>query len=124
MTYVDGFVIPIKKENVSAYLRMAKWGARMWKKHGALDYYETVGDDLRVKKGIGQGFRKLAKLKPGETVVFSFIVYKSRKHRDEVNKKVMSDPSMKDMEKMMKDMGQIMDMKRFAYGGFKTIVEW
>lgn len=124
MVYVDGFVIPIKKENISAYKKMAKWGAKTWKKHGALEYFECVGNDLKVKKGMGQGFSKLAKLKKEETVVFSFIVYKSRAHRDEVNKKVMKDPSMKDMEKMMKKMGEIMDMKRFAYGGFKVLVSW
>ncbi len=117
--YVDGFVIPIKKKNVAAYKKMAEWGAKMWKKNGALEYFECVGDDLKVKKGMGQGFGKLAKLKPDETVVFSWIVYKSRAHRDEVNKKIMNDPSMNDF-----DMSTMpFDMKRFATGGFKPIVE-
>ena len=123
MSYVDGFVIPIRPGQLSAYKKMAGWGKKMWMKHGALDYYECVGDDLKVKKGSGQGFSKLAKLKRGEDVVFSFIIFKSRAHRDAVNKKVMSDPSMKNMEKIMKDMNSILDMKRFAYGGFKTLVE-
>lgn len=117
--YVDGFVIPIKKKDLAAYRKMAQWGARMWKKYGALEYFECVGDDLKVKKGMGQGFVKLAKLKPGETVVFSWIVYKSRAHRDQVNKKVMSDPSMKDFDPSTMPV----DMKRFAFGGFKPIVE-
>jgi uncharacterized protein YbaA (DUF1428 family) len=117
--YVDGFVIPLKKKDVPAYKKMAEWGAKTWKKYGALEYFECIGDDLRVKKGMGQGFKKLAKLKPGETVAFSWIVYKSKAHRDEVNKKIMSDPSMKDF-----DMSTMpMDMKRFSYGGFKPMVE-
>jgi uncharacterized protein YbaA (DUF1428 family) len=94
---------------------MAKWGKRVWLKHGALDYQECVGDDLKSKWGIP--FPRLAKLKPGETVVFSYIVYKSRAHRDRVNAKVM-----KEMEKspMPKDMP--FDIKRMAYGGFKIVV--
>jgi uncharacterized protein YbaA (DUF1428 family) len=123
MSYVDGFVIPIKKENMSDYKKMAAWGAKTWKKHGALKYFECVGDDLHVKKHSGKGFPKMAKLGRGETVVFSFIVYKSRKHRDEVNKKVMSDPAMKDMAKMMEKMNKVIDMKRFASGGFHVFVE-
>lgn len=124
MTYVDGFVIPMKKENISKYKKMAQWGSKMWKKHGALDYYECIGDDLRVKKGMGMGFGKLARLKKGETVIFSFIVYKSRKHRDEVNKAVMKEMKMQMTQKDMEKMGEIMDMKRFSTGGFQTIVEW
>jgi alkaline phosphatase len=124
MTYVDGFVIPMKKENVGKYKKMAQWGSKMWKKHGALDYYECIGDDLRTKKGMGMGFGKLARLKKGETVVFSFIVYKSRKHRDEVNKAVMKEMSKNMTAKEMEKMGEIMDMKRFSTGGFQTIVEW
>ncbi len=123
MSYVDGFVIPIKKENLSAYKKMAQLGAKTWKRHGALEYFECVGDDLKVSKNCGQGFSKLAKLKRGETALFSFIVYTSRKHRDDVNKKVMSDPAMKDMAKMMEKMGEVIDMKRFATGGFKTFVQ-
>ena len=117
--YVDGFVIPIKKKNLAAYRKMVLWGAKTWKKYGALDYFECVGDDLKVKKGMGQGFGKLARLKRGETVVFSWIVYKSKAHRDAVNKKVMSDPSMNNFDPKTMPI----DMKRFVYGGFKPIVE-
>jgi uncharacterized protein YbaA (DUF1428 family) len=118
--YVDGFVIPIKKKDVAAYRKMAIMGAKTWKKYGALAYFECVGDDLGEKEGMGMGFRKLAKLKPDETVVFSFIVYKSKSHRDQVNKKMMNDPAMNNMDP--KDMP--MDMKRFVFGGFKTLVEF
>ncbi len=118
--YVDGFVIPIKKKDIAAYRKMAAWGAKTWKKYGALEYFECVGDDLKMKKGMGGlGFIKLAKLKPDETVVFSWIVYKSRAHRDQVNKKVMSDPSMNEFDASTMPF----DMKRFATGGFKVIVE-
>jgi len=119
MAYVDGFVIPMQKKNVKAYLRMARLGARIWKKHGALAYYECVGDDLDVP--FGMGFRKLAKLKRNETVVFSWIVYKSRAQRDRINKKVMQDPAMNDPE-LMKQMP--FDMRRFATGGFKVLVSF
>jgi uncharacterized protein YbaA (DUF1428 family) len=115
MKYVDGFVLPVPRKNLKAYVKMAKWGKRVWLKHGALDYQECVGDDLKSKWGVP--FPRLAKLKAGETVVFSYIVYKSRAHRDRVNAKVM-----KEMEKApgFKDMP--FDMKRIAYGGFKVIV--
>lgn len=118
-TYVDGFVIPIKKKDVEAYKKMAVWGAKMWKKYGALEYFECVGDDLVVAKGMGMGFEKLAKLKADETAVFSFIVYKSKAQRDQINKKVMSDPAMKDFDLK----GIPFDMKRFASGGFKVLVK-
>ena len=118
--YVDGFVIPIKKKDLKAYKKMAEWGAKAWKKYGALEYFECIGDDLMVKKDMPQkGFIKLAGLKPDETVVFSWIVYKSRAHRNEVNKKIMSDPSMNDFDPATMPF----DMKRFASGGFKPIVE-
>jgi uncharacterized protein YbaA (DUF1428 family) len=122
MSYVDGFVIPVLKKNLAAYKKMASVGAKMWKKHGALEYFECVGDDLFPKMPgmkIAQ-FTTLAKAKPGETVVFSFIVYKSRAHRDAVNKKVM-----KEMSESMDDQSKKMpfDMKRMAFGGFKTIVQ-
>ena len=119
MAYVDGFVIPVAKSKVKAYLKMARLGAKTWKKYGALSYYECVGDDLNVPFGLG--FPKLAKLKRNETVVFSFIVYKSRAQRDSINKKVMQDPAMNDPE-MTKKMP--FDMKRFAMGGFKVLVSW
>ena len=115
MKYVDGFVLPVPRKKLKAYVKMAKWGKRVWLKHGALDYQECVGDDLKPKWGLP--FPRLARLKAGETVVFSYIVYKSRAHRDRVNARVM-----KEMEKspMPKDMP--FDMKRMAYGGFKVIV--
>ncbi len=120
--YVDGFVIPIKKKDLGAYKKMAEWGANTWKKYGALEYYECVGDDLAVKKGMPQlGFGKLAGLKPNETVIFSWIVYKSKAHRDQVNKKVEAEMN-KEAEKF-KNMPMPFDMKRFASGGFKIIVE-
>ena len=121
--YVDGFVIPLKKKDVAAYKKMAEWGAKTWKKYGALEYFECIGDDLKVKRGMGQEFGKLAKLKPGETVAFSWIVYKSRKHRDEVNKKVEQEMSRPENQKKYKDQPMPFDMKRFAYAGFKPIVE-
>lgn len=115
-TYVDGFVIPINRKNISAYKKMATMGCNVWMKHGALAYYECVGDDLNVKWGCT--FPKMCKLKAGETVIFAFIVYKSKAHRNQVNKKVMSDPDMK-----MQGQEMPFDMKRFAMGGFKTLVQ-
>jgi uncharacterized protein YbaA (DUF1428 family) len=116
--YIDGFVIPVLKKNVAAYKRMATMGRNVWMKHGALQYFECVGDDLAVKAGCGPGFRKGVRLKPAETVMFAFIVYKSKAHRDAVNAKVMGDPSMNKMPKKMP-----FDMKRFLWGGFEAIVE-
>jgi uncharacterized protein YbaA (DUF1428 family) len=117
MKYVDGYVLAVPKKNMKAYVRMAKIGEQMWRKHGALDYKECVGDDLKTKWGTP--FAQMMKLKPGETVVFSYIVFKSKAHRDSVNAKVM-----KEMEKMG-DMPREMpfDIKRMVYGGFKAIVE-
>ena len=116
--YVDGFVFPVRKSKIGAYRAMAAKAGRIWKEHGALEYVEAVGDDLRIK-GMVMTFPKMAALKPGETVLFSFIVYKSRRHRDAVNKKVMADP------RMAKMMNRTMpfDPKRMAYGGFKAVVE-
>lgn len=117
-TYVDGFVIAVPKKNIDLYKKMARDGKKIWLKHGALDYKECVADDM-TPEGIALTFPKMAKVKEGETVIFSYIVYKSRKHRDEVNKKTMADPVMD----KYKDMPMPFDMKRFAYGGFTTIVE-
>ena len=116
MTYVDGFVLVVPKKKLAAYKSMARKAAKIWHEHGALDYRECVGDDLKVK--FGMPFTKLAKTKPSETVIFSYIVYKSRAHRDKVNAKVMSD------ERLTADMPKEMpfDLKRMAYGGFKTMV--
>jgi uncharacterized protein YbaA (DUF1428 family) len=114
--YVDGFVLAVPKKNLAAYRKMAALGAKVWKEHGALEYVECVGDDLATKTGTT--FLKLAKAKPGETVFFSFIVYKSRAHRDAVNKKVMQDPRMAKAPSPMP-----FDMRRMAFGGFKALVE-
>lgn len=118
--YVDGFVLVVPKNKISAYKKMAQAGAKMWKKYGALDYKECLIDDPKPKQ-VTFTFPKMAKLKRNETVWFSYIVYKSRKHRDQVNAKVMKDPSMNDPK--WKDYPMPMDMKRFAYGGFKVIVD-
>jgi uncharacterized protein YbaA (DUF1428 family) len=119
MSYVDGFVMVVPKRNVRAYRRMAQAAGKIWRKHGALDYKECIGDDLKPHGGMPIiTFSRLAKLKPGETVFFSFIVYKSRAHRDQVNAKVMKDPSMSKMPKKMP-----FDIKRMAYGGFQAVVD-
>jgi len=117
MSYVDGYILPIPKRSVRAYRRMADIGRKLWTKHGAVDYKECAGDDLAAKWGIP--FTRLLKLKPNETAVFAYIVFKSRAHRDRVNAKVMKE--MNEMGGPPKDMP--FDMKRMVYGGFKTIVE-
>jgi uncharacterized protein YbaA (DUF1428 family) len=113
--YVDGFVIPIKKKNVKIYKKMAALGCKMWMKHGALDYYECIGDDLKVEWGLT--FPKMCKLKAGETAIFAYIVFKSKAHRNKVNAAVMKDPGMN-----MEGMKMPFDMKRFAVGGFKVLI--
>lgn len=117
MKYVDGFVLAVPKKKLPAYIRMARKAGKIWREHGALDYQECVGDDLQVKMGVP--FPRFIKLKAGETVVFSYIVYKTRKHRDAVNARVMKDPRMGTMGDV-KDMP--FDIKRMAYGGFKVVV--
>ena len=116
--YVDGFVLPVPKKNVEAYRRIAKAAGKVWKEHGALEYIECVADD--VKTGKLTSFHQGVKLKAGEVVVFSWIVYKSRAHRDRVNKKVMADPRLNDM---MTPNSMPFDAKRMIFGGFKPIVE-
>jgi len=118
MKYVDGFVIPVPKKNVPAYRRIAQQASKVWKEHGALEYRECVADDLNVKMGLP--FPETVKAKRNETVVFSWIVYKSRAHRDAVNAKVMKDPRL---AKMMKKGACPFDVNRMAYGGFKIIVD-
>jgi uncharacterized protein YbaA (DUF1428 family) len=118
--YVDGFVLPVPRKKMGAYRRMAQKAAKVWRKYGALEYFECVGDDLNPKYA-GIKFPRTVRAKPGETVVFSFIVFKSRAHRDRVNAKVMKDPSMNDPA--YKDKPMPFDMKRMVYGGFKTLVE-
>lgn len=120
MKYVDGFVIAVPEDKIAEYRKMAKMGEKLWRKHGAIEYFECVGDDLEPEMMPGTTFLKMAKTKPGETVVFSFIVFKSRAHRDKVNAKVMKDPMMNDPE--WKDKPMPFDIKRMAYGGFKVIV--
>ena len=114
--YVDGFVLPVPKKNIKAYQAMAKKAGKVWIEHGALEFIECVADD--VKPGKQTSFPQSVKLKPGETVFFSWIVYKSRAHRDKVLKKVMADKRM-DMDMSMMPF----DAKRMMYGGFKPIVE-
>lgn len=118
MRYVDGFVLPIPKKNLKAYFQMAKKASKIWREHGALEYRECVGDDLNIKMGLP--FPRLAKLKARETVVFSWIVYKSRSHRDKVNAKVMKDPRMNNM---CGEDSMPFDVKRMSYGGFKVVVD-
>jgi uncharacterized protein YbaA (DUF1428 family) len=116
--YVDGFVVPVPKKKVEAYRQMSKKAGKVWKEHGAIDYRECVADD--VKPGKWTSFPQSVKLKPSETVVFSWITYKSRKHRDRVNAKVMKDPRITGMGDMA---SMPFDGKRMIYGGFTTIVE-
>lgn len=122
-TYVDGFVLVVPKKNVAAYKKIATQAGKVWKKYGALDYKECMGDDLNP--GSGQHsillFPKMMRLKKNETVWFSYITYKSKAHRDQVNAKVMKDPSMQPNETNQAEKMPF-DMKRMAYGGFKVIV--
>src|SRR5512134_3210866 len=117
MPYVDGFLVPVPKKKVEAYKRLAKKAGKIWKEYGALEFRECVADD--VKKGKWTSFPRSVKLKSGETVVFSYIVYKSRSQRDSVLKKVMKD---KRLAKMMDPKNMPFDGKRMIWGGFKTIV--
>ena len=116
--YVDGFVIPVPKRNVETYRRIAARAGKIWLELGALEYRECVADDLKVK-GV-TSFTKAARARQGETVFFSWIVYKSRAHRDRVNAKVMKDPRIMGM---MNSKGMPFDAKRMAYGGFRTLVD-
>src|SRR5262245_43466204 len=115
MQYVDGYVLPVPKKKLKAYLRMARMGEKAWRKHGALDYKECVGDDLKTKWGMP--FARMMKLKAGETVVFAYVVFKSRTHRDRVNAKVMQE-----MANVVPPKDMPFDMKRMVYGGFKASV--
>jgi len=118
MSYVDGFVLPVPKKNLAAYRRMATKAGKIWREHGALEYHECVADD--VKPGKSTSFPQAVKLKPGEVVLFSWIVYKSRAQRDSVNKKVMSDPRLADM---MNPKALPFDGRRMFWGGFKPLIE-
>ncbi len=116
--YVDGFVLAVPKGKLDAYRRMARTAGKVWREHGALEYRECIGDDLDVEMGVP--FPRMVKLKPDETVVFSWIVYKSRTHRDRVNAKVMKDPRLAEM---MDPKAMPFDVKRMTYGGFKIIID-
>lgn len=119
MEYVDGFVVPVPKNKIGAYKKMAKLGSKVWRDHGAIDYRECVADDVSVGKRTS--FPRSVKMKPGETVVFAWITYKSRKDRDRINKKVMQDPRLKNF---MDPKKMPFDAKRMFWGGFKTIVKF
>ncbi|MCC6574705.1 MAG: DUF1428 domain-containing protein [Planctomycetes bacterium] len=118
MAYVDGFLLPVPKKKLKAYAALSKKMGKIWREHGALAYRECVGDDMNVMPGCGLAFPDLMKLKPGHVAVFSFIVYKSRKHRDAVNKNVMSDKRLANPPKTMP-----FDMNSMCTGGFKVFVD-
>lgn len=117
MPYVDGYVIPVKKKDAAAYAKVAKRASKIWMDHGALEFRECVCDELTNKWG--SGFGKGLKLKAGETTYFSWVVYKSKAHRNAVNKKVMSDPRM---AKLMNE-PMVFNAKKMMYGGFKVMVD-
>lgn len=118
MQYVDGFIVPVPKKNLAAYRALARKAGKVWREHGALDYRECVAEDVKVGKLTS--FPRSVKLKPNETVVFSWITYKSRAQRDKVNAKVMKDPRL---AKMMDPKAMPFDGKRMIYGGFETLVK-
>jgi uncharacterized protein YbaA (DUF1428 family) len=117
MPYVDGFVVPVPKRNLKAYRRLSTQAGKIWREHGAVDYWECVADDVKV--GTVTSFARSVKLKPRETVLFSWIVFNSRAHRDKVNAKVMADPRLADL---MDGKVAPFDAKRMIYGGFKALV--
>ena len=117
--YIDGFVLSVPKGKLAAYKKIAKKAGKIWREHGALEYRECVGDDMKVKGMVA--FPKLAKSKSGEVVIFAYARFESRKHRDAANKKIMADPRL---AAMGGEVSAIFDCKRMAYGGFKTIVEF
>ena len=119
MAYVDGYVLAVPVKRLQDYRRVAQKAGKVWMEHGALSYKECAGDDLKSKWGTP--FPKVMKAKPGETVIFAFVTYKNRAHRDRVNAKVMKDERM---HKMMDPKDPIFDCKRMVYGGFKSIVDF
>jgi len=118
MSYVDGFVVPVPKKKLAAYRRMAAKAGKIWREHGALEFRECIADD--VKWGKRTSFPRSVKQRTGETVMFSYIVYKSRAARDRINAKVMKD---KRLAKMMNPKAMPFDAKRMIWGGFKTVVD-
>jgi len=121
--YVDGYVIPLSKKKVAEYKKMATMGSKVWMDHGALQYVESVLEDGDPMPGCGINFAKLVSTKRTETVVFAFVVYKSRAHRDKVNKKVMADPRMVEFMQKMDPKKPVFDMQRFSFGGFEVLVD-
>jgi uncharacterized protein YbaA (DUF1428 family) len=118
MPYVDGYVLPVQRKNLAAYRRVAAKAGKIWREHGALEYRECAGDDLDTKWGVP--FPRMMKLRRGETVVFAWIVFKSKAHRDRVNAKVMKDPRL---AASMSASAMTFDVKRMVYGGFKILVD-
>src|SRR5215471_7992547 len=118
MKYVDGFIVPVPKKNLKAYAKLARLASKVWMEHGALEFREYVADDVKVGKWTS--FPRSVKLKSGETVVFSWVVYKSRAHRDRVNAKMMKDPRL---AKMMNPKAMPFDGKRMIFGGFKLLLD-
>jgi uncharacterized protein YbaA (DUF1428 family) len=116
--YIDGFVIPVPKANLEEYRKIAELAATVWRDHGALDYWECVAEDTTAENMIS--FPQLAQAGPDDTVVFAWIVYQNRSHRDDVNAKVMADPRMEDM---MQQNQPLFDCSKMAYGGFEMIVQ-
>jgi uncharacterized protein YbaA (DUF1428 family) len=116
MAYADGFLLIVPKKNLDAYKKLARIAGKVWREHGALDYKECAGDDL--DNACGRTFPELLKLKPSETAVFSWIVYRSRAHRDRVNDKVMKDPRIAGLDPK----SMPFDMKRMSMGGFTVLV--
>ena len=118
MNYVDGYVLPVPKKKLAIYKGIAQKAGKIWREHGAVEYRECAGDDLNVKWGVP--FGKTVRKKSNETVIFAYVVFKSRAHRDKVNAKVMKDPRL---NKMMEGIPMPFDCKRMVYGGFKVIVK-
>ncbi len=118
MAYVDGFIVAVPRKNIAAYRKLSTTCGKVWREHGALDYREWVADDVKVGKLTS--FPRAVKLKPSETVVFSWITYKSRAQRDKVNARVMADPRLKDV---MNAKSAPFDAKRMIYGGFESLVK-
>ena len=117
MAYVDGYVLPVPKKSLKTYRRMAREAGRIWREYGALEFRECVGEDLNIK--MGMPFPRRVKLKPGETVVFSWIMFRSRRHRDGVNAKVMKDKRIASLDPT----SMPFDVKRMTYGGFEVLVD-
>jgi uncharacterized protein YbaA (DUF1428 family) len=115
--YVDGYVLPVPKNNLAAYRRLARKAGKIWREHGALEFRECVGDDMDVKMGVP--FPRQIRVKPGETVLFSWIVFSSRAHRDRVNAQVMKDKRVAGMDPK----AMPFDCRRMVYGGFKVLVD-